>query len=63
VGAIEVEESRSPIGAWESERGLSETTLRHHAGGEFDLGRRNGRRMSFDQAIQLALEKDEQEPA
>jgi predicted ATPase len=62
-GAIEVEESRSPIGAWESERDLYEAALRHHSGAEFESGRRDGRRMSLDQAIQLALEKDEQGPA
>jgi predicted ATPase len=54
-GSIEVEESRAPVGGWEWERDTYESPVLAHAGAKFDQGRREGRRMAFNQAIEFAL--------
>jgi predicted ATPase len=57
-GSIEAEESRSPIGFWETERDAYETKLRPHRDTDFERGLRSGRGMTLDGAIELALAED-----
>jgi hypothetical protein len=55
-GAIEAEEARGPIGAWAGERDLYERRVNAAAAGPaFEEGRRAGRGLSFQQAVEFAL--------
>jgi predicted ATPase len=54
-GAIESEEQRKPIGAWESERDEYTGHVFAHAGPELDESLEEGRRLSLDEAVELAL--------
>jgi tetratricopeptide (TPR) repeat protein len=53
-GAIEAEESRAYHGAWVAERHVYEAHVMKRIGAEFDEGRREGRRLSLDQAVERA---------
>jgi predicted ATPase len=54
-GAIEREETQSPIGQWEAERGDYEAAIRNAAGGEFEQGRKEGRLLRLAEAVEAAL--------
>jgi tetratricopeptide (TPR) repeat protein len=54
-GAIEAEESRGPIGAWAAERDKYEAAVTQAPGPEFDAGRREGRTMSLDEAVEFGV--------
>jgi predicted ATPase/class 3 adenylate cyclase len=54
-GALETEEERGIVGQWESERELYAAPVLAHAGGEFERGRSEGRRLSLDDAVAVAL--------
>lgn len=54
-GAVEAEEARGPVGAWESERERFERPVLAHAGPAFERGRNEGRRLSLDEAVSDAL--------
>jgi predicted ATPase len=53
-GAIEAEEMRGAVGAWESERSRYEAAA-SSAGSGFEEGRREGHRLSLDEAVEEAL--------
>jgi tetratricopeptide (TPR) repeat protein len=55
-GAIEAEEARGPIGAWASERDKYEAAVTQASGPEFDAGRREGRGMTLNDAVEFGLE-------
>ena len=54
-GAIEAEEARGPVGAWESERAGFERVVLANADAAFARGRQEGRKLSLDEAIAEAL--------
>ena len=54
-GAIEAEEARGMIGQWEAEREAYAAPVLAHAGPEFERGREEGRRLSFEDGIARAL--------
>jgi tetratricopeptide (TPR) repeat protein len=55
-GALEAEETRTPVGAWEEgERERYEAAVLDAAGPEFEHGRQRGRRLTLDEAISFAL--------
>jgi predicted ATPase/DNA-binding SARP family transcriptional activator len=54
-GAIEAEESRGRIGAWERNRGEYEQRLPSSDDPAFDRGRQMGRALSLDEAVDEAL--------
>jgi predicted ATPase/Flp pilus assembly protein TadD len=55
-GALEAEEARTPVGAWEEgERERYEAAVMEAAGPEFEHGRQRGRRLALDEAISFAL--------
>ena len=56
-GAIEAEEARGPVGAWEREREqIASTVVMPSA--EFEAGRSTGRSLSLDEAVEYALGED-----
>ena len=57
-GAIEAQEARGPIGAWESERQMYESHILVSEGSELQQGLEEGRRLSLDQAIDEALRQN-----
>ena len=57
-GAIEAEETRSPIGAWEQDRDTYATAILAQPSLEFEHGRSEGRLLSLDDAITDALATD-----
>jgi predicted ATPase len=53
-GALEAEAERAPIGSWERQRDeVAETVVRDDPA--FERGREEGRRLSFDDAVEYAL--------
>ncbi len=52
-GAIEAEESRRPVGNWESERAEFASSVIPSS--EFEQGRSSGRSLSLDEAVEYAL--------
>jgi predicted ATPase len=57
-GAIEAEEARAPLGGWVTERAEYEAAVMEHAGPGFERGRREGRQLSLEQAVESALLSD-----
>jgi predicted ATPase/DNA-binding SARP family transcriptional activator len=53
-GAIEAEEARGPIGAWEQDREQAERALLAAAGPDFDAARAEGRLLTLHEAIEFA---------
>jgi tetratricopeptide (TPR) repeat protein len=54
-GVVEAEEARAPIGQWETERGIYLERVTAGGGDELEHGRRKGRELSFDAAIEEAV--------
>jgi hypothetical protein len=54
-GAIESEERRKPIGAWEAERDQYAGHVFAHVGRELDEALEEGRRLSLEEAVELGL--------
>lgn len=54
-GAIEAEEEKGPVGHWEAERAQYAARVYAHDGPELDLALAEGRLLSFEAAIALAL--------
>jgi predicted ATPase/class 3 adenylate cyclase len=54
-GVIEAEEGRRVVGQWEDERETYAAPVLAHSGPEFDRGREEGRRLSFEEGIERAL--------
>ena len=57
-GAIEAEENRGPIGAWDAERERFAQAVLAHAGPEFERGRDDGHALSLVDAVAEALGAD-----
>jgi ATP/maltotriose-dependent transcriptional regulator MalT len=57
-GAIETEESRGPVGYWESERDDELASTMAVPSPEFEDGRSAGRSLSLDEAVEYALSED-----
>jgi predicted ATPase/class 3 adenylate cyclase len=57
-GAVEADEERGPIGAWENERERYAQALCGVEEPDFDLGREKGRTLSLDEAVNRALSID-----
>jgi hypothetical protein len=57
-GAIETEESRGPLGHWESERDGELAATLDAPSPEFERGRSSGRSLSLDEAVEYALGGD-----
>src|SRR5205085_2054082 len=55
-GAIEDDDAFAPLGGWRRHRQTCEARVLAVAGPEFDRGRAEGRAMTLDDAVQLALE-------
>jgi len=55
-GAIEDEEAGAPLGGWRRHRERCEGRVRELAGPEFDRGRAEGRALTLDDAVSIALE-------
>jgi predicted ATPase/class 3 adenylate cyclase len=56
-GAVEAEEERGRVGQWEDQRETYAAPVLAHSGPEFERGREEGRRLSFDEGIERALER------
>ncbi len=54
-GAIEAEEARAPVGAWEHQREEFAAPVLADGGPEFEAGRAAGRLLSLDEAVDDAL--------
>ena len=54
-GAVEAEEARGPIGAWENEREAYVRTVLAATASEFERARDEGRKLSLDEALDVAL--------
>jgi predicted ATPase len=54
-GALEAEEERGPVGAWDVERERYAAPVLAHTGPEFERGREQGRGMELDEAVAEAL--------
>jgi predicted ATPase/class 3 adenylate cyclase len=54
-GAIEDEDAGAPLGGWRRHRQACERRVRDAAGPEFDSARAEGRRLTLDDAVALAL--------
>jgi predicted ATPase len=54
-GAIEAEESIAPLGSWERRRSAYEEAILPKANEEFERGRRAGRALRLDEAVEYAL--------
>jgi hypothetical protein len=57
-GAVEADELRGPIGAWENERERYEQAILRAADPELERGREEGRRLSLEEAVAVALSVD-----
>jgi predicted ATPase/DNA-binding SARP family transcriptional activator len=57
-GAIEDEDAGAPLGGWRRHRQACEALIREAAGPEFELGRAEGRTLTLNDAVALALEPD-----
>jgi hypothetical protein len=54
-GAVEAEETRAPVGQWETEREDYAERITAESGDELERGRVKGRGLSFEAAIEEAL--------
>ena len=54
-GAIEAEEARGPVGAWEGDREQEEHAVLAAAGAAFDSARAEGRVLALADAIAFAI--------
>jgi predicted ATPase len=54
-GAVEAEEARAPVGQWETERETYAERVTAGSGDELERGRRKGRDLSFEAAIEEAF--------
>ena len=54
-GAIEDEDAGAPLGGWRHHRQACETLIRKAAGVDFERGRAEGRALTVDEAVLLAL--------
>jgi hypothetical protein len=54
-GAIEDEDAFAPLGGWRRHRQSCEARIREVAGSEFERGRAEGRELTLDDAVSLAL--------
>jgi hypothetical protein len=54
-GALEAEEERGPVGAWDVERERYAAPVLAHTGPEFERGREQGRALELDAAVGEAL--------
>jgi tetratricopeptide (TPR) repeat protein len=54
-GAIEHEDAVAPLGGWRRHRETCKTLIQKHAGGDLANTRANGRTLTLDEAIPLAL--------
>jgi non-specific serine/threonine protein kinase len=54
-GAIEAEEGRGPLGQWEKERDVYAVPINAAANDLFEIARREGRRLSLEDALVVAL--------
>jgi hypothetical protein len=54
-GAIEGEDAGAPLGGWRRHRQTCETRIREAAGAEFERGHAEGRELTLDAAVSLAL--------
>jgi predicted ATPase len=57
-GALEAEEERGPVGAWDVERERFAQPVLAHTGPEFERGRAEGRELELDAAVAEALADD-----
>jgi hypothetical protein len=55
-GAIENEQAGAPLGGWRRHRQTCESRIRELAGPELDRGRAEGRALTLDDAVSIALE-------
>ena len=55
-GAIEDERVGAPLGGWRRHRAACETLIFEHAGLEFERGRAEGRELTLDDAVVIALD-------
>lgn len=55
-GAIEHEDAGAPLGGWRRHRQTCEARIREVAGPEFDRGYADGRALTLDDAVSVALE-------
>jgi predicted ATPase/class 3 adenylate cyclase len=58
-GAVEDEQSEAPLGGWRRHRESCEARIRELAGPAFERGRADGRRLTLDDAVSIALERDD----
>jgi non-specific serine/threonine protein kinase len=54
-GAIEAEEAIAPLGTWERNRSAYEEAILPRADDDFEVGRRAGRALRLDEAVEVAL--------
>ena len=54
-GAIEDEDAGAPLGGWRRHRDACEARIREASGPEFDRGYAEGRELTLDDAVSLAL--------
>jgi predicted ATPase/class 3 adenylate cyclase len=54
-GAIEEEDAGAPLGGWRRHREACEARIRQAAGPDFERGRKEGRDLTLDDAVSLAL--------
>ena len=54
-GAIEDEDAGAPLGGWRRHRDACEARIRQASGPEFDRGYAEGRELTLDDAVSLAL--------
>lgn len=55
-GAIEDEDAGAPLGGWRRHRQVCEPRIRPVAGPDFERGYREGRALTLDDAVSIALE-------
>jgi hypothetical protein len=55
-GAIEDKVAAAPLGGWQRHRETCERRIREVAGPEFERGRAEGRALTLDDAVSMALE-------
>jgi predicted ATPase/class 3 adenylate cyclase len=54
-GAIDEEDTGAPLGGWRRQRAACEARLRHFVGPEFERGLTEGRQLTLDDAVSIAL--------
>ena len=58
-GAIEAEEQRRPLGGWAKERDRLGSPILAHADEAFERGRTRGRSLELEQAVAVALGRED----